>query len=188
MKGQEPAGKGPLRGGGRRPREPGIDNSPSRREAGVVAWEPLDARPLGGTAHARWVVPALASPGHGSAAAVAAFSPGHWILSGFCDRQREVTTWRILSKPCVPPSPASLSGLPFSSRPLGPPAFSLRSSLASQAPPSLQGPPHISTGDLRRLWPRRHEETPGLTPAADGAARNGRGFLASSVAETPELQ
>lgn len=50
------------------------------------------------------------------------------------------------------------------------------------------GSPHISTGDLRRLWPRRHEETPGLTSAADGAAMNGRGFLASSVAETPELQ
>lgn len=102
--------------------------------------------------------------------------------------QREVTTWRNLSKSCVPPSPASLSGPPFSSRPFGPPALSLRSSLASQAPPFLQGPPHISTGDLRRLWPRRHEETPGLTSAADGAAMNGRGFLASSVAETPELQ
>lgn len=70
-------------------------------------------------------------------------------------------------------------------RPLAPvfPGLS-GAALPAGSPPT----PHISTGDLRRLWPRRHEETPGLTPAADGAARNGRGFLASSVAETPELQ
>jgi hypothetical protein len=96
-----------------------------------------------------------------------------------------------------------LGTFPRGSVPVPPASQGLRASCGDfrfprGRPPSRPGPslgrrrplpavaPHTSTGDLRAgLCGHSHEETSEETPADGRAVRDGRGFLASSVAQTP---
>lgn len=103
--------------------------------------------------------------------------------------QWEVTAWEPSQglgprASRLPASPRWLWGPPSSSRP---PAVRPPSSLVSQAPPPRRGPPQLHGGTFRALRPQSRGNL-SADPTDDRAAGNGRGFLASSVAETPGRQ
>lgn len=135
------------------------------REAGWATGagpgEAWGARPLGGTEHARWGVPAApASLGHGTRAAAGAASPSpRRILAGSPQAprrlrgpQREVTALDSSPGGASPRVQPGSRDPPLSSRPSRPPSGS-RSPPASQAPPSPPGsPPHLHRGPLGDPW------------------------------------
>lgn len=155
-------------------------------------WELLGARPLSGTEHAHWGMlpptrlldtavgrrarPHRLSPCRNVFAALTASAGGNGL--GTFSRARPRASR-------LPGSPRWLWVPPSSSRPSAVPH---PSSLASQAPPPRRGPPQVHGGPSDRALRPQSGGNLSADPTDDRAAGNGRGFLASAVAETPGRQ